>query len=136
MKSLIISAIFFLGFQSAQCQSLPDAPKSDSFLANQTNQWLTRADFAVRMNDAISTYVVDGSGICPTCHEDQLPKALSKSLPGMLAYSEGVHLGVTFAARELWNHNHHKLARAVLIGDVVGDGVAGFGNWRLAKNFK
>jgi hypothetical protein len=129
----------------ACAQELPDAPmvrqamahlgikpiEINRFSDNPTNRWLLRADLGVRVNDAMSTYVMDGTGICPTCRETQLPASLAKSLPGMLAYSFAVHEGVKYGASLLWRHNHHKLARALVIGDIVGDAYPGIRNWTI-----
>jgi hypothetical protein len=91
-------------------------------LSNRINRTFVVADFAVRMGDAATTYIDDGSGACPTCHEKLLPAALSRSLPGMLAYSAGVSVGLDFASAHLWRHGHHRLARLILIADIVYDG--------------
>ncbi len=151
LNGLWISAIIWglmivggmLWARGCSAQELPDAPMVKAarvgpaipivnrFSDNRTNRWLLRIDAGIRLNDAASTYVMDGSGICPTCHETQLPSALAKSLPEMLAYSFAVHEGVKYGASLLWKHNHHKLARALVIADIVGDGYSGINNWTI-----
>jgi len=144
---LLLGAVLLgLVFISAVCsaQELPDAPAMvkavhtspappivKRFSDYRSNRWLLRADFAIRINDAASTYVMDGTGVCPTCRETQLPSSLAKNLPGMLMYSFAVHEGVKYGAELLWRHNHHRLARAVVIADIVGDAYPGMKNWTI-----
>lgn len=143
--SLILWGLIIWATAKACAQDLPEAPmvrqaldhlginpiKVNRFSDNSMNKWLLHADLGVRMNDAVSTYVMDGTGICPTCHETQLPTALAKSLPGMLAYSFAIHEGVKYGAELLWRHSHHKLARALVIGDIAGDAYPGIKNWTI-----
>jgi hypothetical protein len=56
-------------------------------------------------------------------------------LPAMIAYSLAVHEVVKLGAQELWKHNHRKLARVLVGGDVIGDGFTGFYNYRLVGNW-
>src|SRR6267142_1700380 len=141
---LIASGITILCAVSCYGQELPDAPAMvkavhttpappivKRFSDYRSNRWLLRADFAIRINDAASTYVMDGTGVCPTCRETQLPSALAKNLPGMLMYSFAVHEGIKYGSELLWRHNHHRMARALVIGDIAGDGYAGMHNWTI-----
>lgn len=102
------------------------ANDAHSFLAG--NRALLMTEFAVRQSDALTTYLANGSGMSSTCREVELPRALSRSLPGMMAYSGAVSLGVDGLAALLWRHGHRKLARTALIADAASDGVAVGGN--------
>jgi hypothetical protein len=140
---LVVGGMLFA--RGCSAQELPEVPvvrqamahigikpiEINRFSNNPTNRWLLRADIGVRMNDAVSTYVMDGTGICPTCRETQLPSALAKNLPGMLMYSFAVHEGIKYGSELLWRHNHHLLARALVIGDIAGDGYSSMHNWTI-----
>lgn len=89
-----------------------------------SNRKLLMTEFAVRQSDAMTTYMADGSGMCPTCREMELPSALSRSLPGMILYSGAISAGVDGMASLLWRHGHHKLARTAILADAAVDGSA------------
>lgn len=89
-----------------------------------SNRKLLMTEFAVRQSDAMTTYMADGSGMCPTCRETELPQALSRSLPGMMLYSGAVSAGVDGLAAVLWRRGHHKLARTAIVADAAVDGSA------------
>ena len=89
-----------------------------------SNRKLLMTEFAIRQSDALTTYMADGSGMCPTCREMELPSGLSRSLPGMMLYSGAVSAGVDGLAGLLWRHGHHKLARTAILADAAVDGSA------------
>lgn len=89
-----------------------------------SNRRLLMTEFAIRQSDAMTTYLADGSGMCPTCREMELPRSLSRSLPGMILYSGAVSAGVDGLSALLWRHGHHKLARTAILADAAVDGSA------------
>ena len=108
-------------------QRLPPPP----FMSGRLNRTLIAADFSVRMLDAFSSWM-DRPVNCRYCApEVVLPQAWSNSLPTMLVFSTTVSATVDLSAGLLWRRHHPRLARIVLLSDIVGDGKAGFGNLRV-----
>lgn len=114
------------------------AARKEPFLADPANRLLAGMDLAVRVADAITTHR-DDTGPDPCCHEKPFPLGVPMGLAksrGMIAYSIGISAGVDLGARILWQHNHRKLARAVVMADVVGDGQAVLGNIKAEMEWK
>jgi hypothetical protein len=129
MKTLItILLLSVLGYG----ETLIDAPtpvyatKDSGFLASKTNQLLIASDLMARVNDAISTARLPER----KCHEVELPIIASHHWT-VAVYSVGLSVGLDVAAYELWKHGHRHLARTLLLGDSVIDGVTGVRNWMI-----
>lgn len=110
---------------NASIQSLqrPVPPRHEGFYANRLNRNLAMADLGVRLGDAVTTHMMMANS-CKCMYEQQLPKVLSESRWGMIGYSLAVSAGIQLGSAYLWNHHHHKLARAILFTDIGADGEA------------
>ena len=115
---------------------LPQSPiKRDfhAYLQSPFTRRLIVADYGVRLLDAISTRQVQLNP-CHCMHEDELGPIVKSSI-GMTAYSLGVATAVEYGAYKLWQHGHPKLAKALQIGEIIGDGEAGVHNeWLNAQH--
>lgn len=104
-----------------------------AYLQSPVTRRLIVADYGVRLLDAISTRQVQLNP-CRCMHEDELGPIVKSSI-GMTAYSLGVATAVEYGAYKLWQHGHPKLARALQIGEIIGDGEAGVHNeWLNAQH--
>jgi len=97
-----------------------------AYLQSSLTRRLIVADYSVRILDVISTRQVQLNP-CHCMHEDELGPIVKSSI-GMTAYSLGVATAVEYGAYKLWQHGHPKLARALQIGEIIGDGEAGVHN--------
>jgi hypothetical protein len=104
-----------------------------AYLQSPLTRRLIKADYSVRILDAVSTRQFM-TNPCHCMHEDQLGP-IAKSSIGMTAYSLGVATAVEYGAYKLWQHGHPKLAHALQIGEIIGDGEAGIHNeWLNAQH--
>ncbi len=124
-------------------QPLPNAPQPQGFLRNRVNQELVAVDFGVRLLDAASTRQV----MSDPCHcyiesGNFGLRSFTSSNAGQYTYSLAMAAGQAEAASLLWRHGgksghrklYHLASRAVLLVDIVYDGMYGpVHNWTIPK---
>jgi hypothetical protein len=104
--------------------------KPESFWHNSLNRSLVAGDFATRFLDALTTEEAMRDS-CRCLKETGEPAFIAKSPALQYSLSLTEAAGVAYAAGKLWKHGHRKLARGVLMLDIVGDGTRGAANnWR------
>jgi hypothetical protein len=117
-----------MGILAALCCAIPgraqvDAPKPQPFLAGALNRSLAGAELGLRMGDAWTTFQTRPAN-CRGCREVVLPQSWANSLPAMTVYSVTAAAAVTMASEMLWRHGHHRMARWMLVADVLDEAIA------------
>lgn len=126
-----------IAFMLAAALTLPNSPAPQPKHFDRTTWALVGADASVRALDVYSThYMLHEECMGPWgeyhCHVERvLPKFIANHDSAMIAYSAATVAGNILTARFLIKHGHPKMAKAVLMFDIAGDGTLAVRNMFL-----
>lgn len=118
-----------LAITGTACAQLPDAPKPQP-KPNWVDRTLISSEITLRILDAQSTHRFENNP-CACFHEMDPIAPNAKEWAPTIAFQAAAGAAVIVGYKLLKRHGHPKLARALLIADIVDESIAVGNNYNL-----